>query len=343
MPQRAIDAMPDGVVIAGPDGRVELTNVEARRMFGLEDTGAGRPLADVLALQDRDGHGWVESNDPYGGLITRKAVPEQSWLLPDGTEVLVAAKLHRPGPRQPIDRVAVTIRSGRWRARLDRDRSDLVATVAHELRSPLTGVRGFVHAILNRWEKLTDDQKRLMLTTVAADADRLGRLIAELLDVARIDTGRLQVHARPCDLVVLVERVVESIRQATSRTIRFEADGVPMVSADPDKVTQVVTNLVENGVRHGAGDVTVTVAKDPGDASCVAVTVMDRGPGIPPGIRKQVFTKFWTAGSGGGSGLGLYIVAGLVHAHGGTVTVGDRPGGGAVMTVTWPVADGGSG
>ena len=105
---------------------------------------------------------------------------------------------------EPVAQVAVTLRSGRGRARLDRERSDLVATVAHELRSPLTGVKGFVQALLNRWDKLTDDQKKLMLTTVSADSDRLSRLIAELLDVARIDTGRLQLYPRPSDAAVLV-------------------------------------------------------------------------------------------------------------------------------------------
>ncbi|KAA1424192.1 sensor histidine kinase [Nocardioides antri] len=337
MPQRAIDAMPDGVVIAGADRRVELTNVEARRMLRIDGSGEGLPLGEVLALSDIDGNDWVTANDPYGGLSTRKAVPEQSWLLPDGTEVLVAAKLHRAGRGEPVDGVAVTIRSGRWRARLDRERSDLVATVAHELRSPLTGVRGFVHALLNRWDKLNDDQKKLMLTTVAADADRLTRLIAELLDVARIDTGRLQVHPRPCDLVALCEQVVASVQHATARRIVFEAQEVPRVVADPDKVIQVMTNLVENAVRHGDGDVDVEVALDPTDPSLVAVAVVDRGEGIPPELRQRVFTKFWTASSGGGSGLGLYIVNGLVKAHGGTVTIDDRPGGGAVVTTTWPV------
>ena len=337
MPQTAIDAMPDGVVVAGPDGLVDLINVEARRMLRIDGGGAGQPLADVLALSDIDGNDWVTANNPYGGLHIRKAVPEQSWLLPDGTEVLVTAKLHRPERRAPIDRVAVTIRSGRWRARLDRDRSDLVATVAHELRSPLTGVRGFVHAILNRWDKLNDEQKKLMLTTVAADADRLTRLIAELLDVARIDTGRLQFHPRPCDLVELCERVVASVQHATSRRLALEADEVPWVLADPDKVVQIVTNLVENAVRHGEGDVDVTVGPDPADPGLIAVAVADRGRGIPQELRQRVFTKFWTASSGGGSGLGLYIVNGLVRAHGGTVTIADREGGGAVVTATWPV------
>lgn len=197
--QEIVDALPDGVVVADERGRVELISSVAARMLGVEGNPVGQPLEFVLALTDHDGNGWVAHNAPYEGLATRTAVPEQTWLLPDGTEVLVAAKLHRPSLEHQVQRVAVTLRSGRGRARLDRERSDLVATVAHELRSPLTGVKGFVTALLNRWDKLNDDQKKLMLETVSADSDRLARLIAELLDVARIDTGRLQMYPRPVD------------------------------------------------------------------------------------------------------------------------------------------------
>jgi signal transduction histidine kinase len=213
-----LDALADGAVLAGPDRRVTAINRAAARSLGLTAAGAvGRPLEDVLGLRDQDGRDWYSLNCPYDGLPTRSAVPEQSWLLPDGTEVLVVARIHRPALHLPVERVAVSIRSGRGRARLDRERSDLVATVAHELRSPLTGVKGFVQALLNRWDKLSDEQKKLMLTTVSADSDRLSRLIAELLDVARIDTGRLQLYPRPSDAAVLVRRVVESVA-AWSRT-----------------------------------------------------------------------------------------------------------------------------
>src|SRR6478736_898381 len=336
-----LDALPDGVVIAGPDGTVTLTNTVARRMLGVDGV-VGQPLDEVLLLLDNDGRAWVEVNEPYAGLATRTGIPEQSWLQPDGTEVLTHARLHRERALGPVTGVAVTIRSGRGRARLDRERSDLVATVAHELRSPLTGVKGFVQALLNRWDKLNDDQKKLMLTTVSVDSDRLSRLIAELLDVARLDTGRLQLHPRPVDAGVLVTRVTESVRASTSRPIELDvAADLPEVSVDPDKFTQVVTNVVENAVRHGAGTVRVTaeaVGTDDADRG-VRLVVDDEGSGIPPEMRRRVFTKFWKEGARGGSGLGLYIVNGLVRAHGGTVTIDEAPGGGARLVLVWPSED----
>lgn len=342
--QQVIDALPDGVVIANREGRVEMVSALATRMLGVAGDPVGQPLELVLALTDHDGNDWMSHNRPYQGLATRTAIPEQSWLLPNGTEALVAARLHRPSLDQPIDQVAVILRSGRGRARLDRERSDLVATVAHELRSPLTGVKGFVQALLNRWDKLNDEQKKLMLRTVSADSDRLSRLIAELLDVARIDTGRLQMHPRPCDARVLVTRIVESVAAGTARPIDLQvADALPQLWADPDKFTQVVMNLVENGVRHGEGTVSVRVRRvDASDevpfADGVVVVVDDEGEGIAPDLRRRVFTKFWKGGTRGGSGLGLYIVGGLTKAHGGTVTILDAPGGGARIVVAWPGA-----
>lgn len=331
-----LDALPDGVVVAGADGLVSVVNAVARRMLGLT-TPVGGPLAEALALVDGDGRSWVEVNAPYAGLVTRSGIPEQSWLAPDGTEVLTHARLHRHERRGPVTQVAVTLRSGRGRARLDRERSDLVATVAHELRSPLTGVKGFVQALLNRWDLLNDEQKKLMLTTVSVDSDRLSRLIAELLDVARLDTGRLQLHRRPCDPVALTQRVVESVGQGTSRTIEVRAaDHVGPIWADPDKVVQVVTNLVENAVRHGDGTVRVELVPD---GAAVRLSVTDEGEGIPAELRRRVLTKFWKGGASAGSGLGLYLVGGLVRAHGGTVDIGAAPDGGARIVTTWPRAE----
>ena len=356
--QSLADVLPDGVVVADADQRVTLVSAPAARMLGV-DAGAslGRPVGEVLRLQDQDGQDWCSCNTPYVGLSTRTGIPEQSWLLPDGTEVLVAARVLRDDLGGPVTGLAVTLRSGRGRARLDRERSDLVATVAHELRSPLTGVKGFVQALLNRWDKLNDEQKKLMLHTVSADADRLSRLIAELLDVARIDTGRLQLYRRPSDVRVLVSRVVDSVSAGVSRPIALDADDdLPEVMVDPDKLTQVVTNLVENAVRHGEGSRAgaahagtvgpvgarvprATAPADHADDADILIVVTDEGEGIPQELRRRVFTKFWKGGARGGSGLGLYLVGGLTRAHGGSVEIDDAPGGGARIAVRWPVGE----
>lgn len=330
------DALPDGVLIADGAGRVLLVNATARRMLGPQ----ARPGADLdaaLTLQDQDAGDWYSVVRPFDGLSTRSGVPEQSWLLPDGAEVLVTTRLERRLPGGPIDRIALVLRSGRGRARLDRERSDLVATVAHELRSPLTGVKGFVTTLLSKWDRLNDEQKKLMLTTVASDAERLSRLITELLDVARIDTGRLPLYPRPLDVVPVLERVLASARAGTSRRISLHApDGEATAFADPDKFVQVVTNLVENAVRHGEGEVRVTVETV---AAGIRITVDDQGTGIAEPLRARVFTKFWKHGTRGGSGLGMYIVNGLVRIHGGELRILDAPGGGARIVVDWPAQD----
>jgi len=335
------DAHPDGVVGADITGTVTVINETAARMLHSSVGDAvGASLGDVLTLQDSHGRTWLEHNRPFDSINIRTGIPEQAWQLPDGTEVLVTARLVRREPLGELLGVGVGLRNGRGRARLDRERSDLVATVAHELRSPLTGVKGFVQAMLNRWDKLNDEQKKLMLTTVNVDADRLSRLIAELLDVARIDTGRLSLYPRPVDGAVLVSRVVESVRAGTARTIEYDvAEDLPEIAADPDKFTQVVTNLVENAVRHGDGTVRVGLSPSSSEADGVVLTVDDEGDGIAPEIRRRIFTKFWTGGVSGGSGLGMYIVHGLTRAHGGDVEIGDAPGGGARVLVSWPAAE----
>ncbi|CAM3232369.1 PAS domain-containing sensor histidine kinase [Nocardioides dubius] len=329
-----IDLLPDGVVVSDGDGIVVAINSAAATMLGGGEVGGS--LAATLCLQDHDGRSWVGYNRPFDGLNIRSGVPEQAWLLPDGQEVLVDARITRVAPGGAISHVGIVLRSGRGRARLDRERSDLVATVAHELRSPLTGVKGFVQALLNKWDKLNDDQKKLMLTTVHSDSDRLARLIAELLDVARIDTGRLALYPRASDLGRLVERAADTVRAGTARSIAVSLEpGLGEVVLDPDKVTQILVNLIENGVRHGDGEVRVGVFAIPG--ARVRIEVEDDGDGVAPQIRGRVFTKFWKHGERGGSGLGLYIVGGLVRAHGGTVSVGESSSGGALVRIDLPV------
>jgi signal transduction histidine kinase len=334
-----LDALPDGIVLADSSGVVTHINRAARHLLRSGD-GVGKHLTDVVTLQDRAGNDWFSCADPYDGLSMRSALTEHEWFLSDGTELLVTARILRATRGGRVERVSLSLRSARARERLDRERSDLVATVAHELRSPLTGVKGFVATLLSKWDKLNDDQKKLMLATVNSDADRLTRLIAELLDVARIDTGRLPLHPRPMDFVPAVQRVIDSVRAGSGRDILFEVDGeLPQVHADPDKFLQVVTNLVENAVRHGEGMVRLIASPITQPFTGVTMHVDDEGEGISPEIRSRVFTKFWKHGTRGGSGLGMYIVHGLLSAHGGAVEISDAPGGGARITISWPEHD----
>jgi signal transduction histidine kinase len=334
------DFYPDGILGATRQGVVTILNTQGAALLGVDPEEAlGLPFDEVLRLLDQDGRTWLGVNRPFESISIVRGIPEQTWLNAFGEEVLTTARLVRNDTLGPVVGIAVGLRSGRGRALMDRERSDLVATVAHELRSPLTGVKGFVQALLNRWDKLSDDQRKLMLETVNADADRLARLIAELLDVARIDTGRLQLYPRESSAEVLVGRVVGSIEAGTARGISFDVEeGLPEVFADPDKFTQVVTNLVENAIRHGQGQVSVRLEALP-SLPGVRITVDDEGDGIPVELRRRVFTKFWTTGESGGSGLGMYIVGGLSRAHGGRVTIEDAPGGGARVMVDWPSTD----
>jgi signal transduction histidine kinase len=345
------DQLPDGLVVADADGLVSLVNVAAARLVGTDrDAALGQPLATVLPLRDAQGREWWACTDPWHGLPTRTRQPERELVLPDGRHLLVTATYVRAGgPRTPVTEVVVGLRGTEGRTRAERDRAELVATVAHELRSPLTSVKGFTATLLGKWDKFTDEQRRLMLETVEADADRVTRLITELLDVARIDSGRLELHRSLVDLPALLRSHVERLVAAGEPADRFLVQvrpPLPETWADADKLEQVAANLLDNAVRHGAGRVTVTVEPDgasgtapAGPPTATVVTVDDEGPGVPDDAAPRVFGRFWRAGRRGGTGLGLYVAKGLVEAHGGTIAVEPRPSGGARFRFVVPAGE----
>ncbi|WP_086829608.1 ATP-binding protein [Streptomyces sp. NRRL B-24572] len=338
------DDLPDGLVIADETGRVVCFNAAARRITAVTDDRAlGLPLDEALPLEDLKGRRWWALTDPYGGLSTRRGQPERNLLLPGGREVLVSARYVREHPTGPVSRVVVSLRGTEARRRTERSHAELIATVAHELRSPLTSVKGFTATLLDKWERFNDEQKRLMLETVDADAGRIKRLIAELLDISRIDSGRLEVRRQPVDIAAAVGRHIQVHTTGGQSPDRFFVrirPGLPALWADPDKIDQILGNLLENAVRHGEGTVTIEVAPttlgDDGEEG-TEVTVSDEGPGIPEESMSRVFTRFWRGSKRGGTGLGLYIVKGVVEAHGGTITVGRGPRGGAEFRFILPV------
>jgi hypothetical protein len=355
------DELPDGVVVADEAGRIVVFNRVAARLTGLDPAEVtGKFVFDVLPLRDAEGRDWWVYADPYHGLPIRTRHPERSLYLSDGTEVLVSIGYVRGGRgdgqsprdrggsgggRPPRDRsvrkLVISLRGAQQRERLERSRAELVSTVAHELRSPLTSVKGFTATLLNKWGRFTDDQKRVMLETVNADADRVTRLITELLDVSRIESGRMEVHRQLVDLPDRARRAIGGRVAAGDAEDRFRLEvlgGLPETWLDADKIDQILGNLVENAVRHGAGIVTIVI--EPAlidDVEAASVSVRDQGEGIAPDVAPRVFRQFWrgkprggrNSRHGGGTGLGLYIVKGLVEAHGGTIDVHRAPGGGA--------------
>jgi signal transduction histidine kinase len=336
----AYDMLPDGVVVVDDAQRIVLLNRVAEAMIGTAAEAAiGTDYRDVVPLVDGAGRDWWSCTDPFGGLGIRRGQPERLLTLAipgrPARELLVTATYRRNADRE-VDALIIALRDASARDRQDRSRADLISTVAHELRSPLTGVKGFAATLLAKWDRFNDDQRKLMLQTINADADRVTRLISELLDVSRIDAGRLELRRQVVDIAAIARSVLDRHVAAGEAPERFSLTStghLPEMWADPDKVRQVFGNLVENGLRHGDGLVTVVIEPHEDGA---AVTVTDAGPGIAPEILSRVFTKFWRDTKRGGTGLGLYIAKGLVEAHGGTIAAGNGPAGGAQFRFTLP-------
>jgi PAS domain S-box-containing protein len=330
------DELPDGLVVADDAGRVVVYNRAAVRLTGIAaEEAIGKYVYDVLPFRDDDGRDWWMFVDPYNGLATRTRHPERSLFLADGPEVLVSVGYVRDTRSGPVRRLVISLRGAQQRARLERSRAELVSTVAHELRAPLTSVKGFTATLLAKWSRFSDDQKRVMLETVNADADRVTRLITELLDVSRIESGRMEVRRQLVDVPERARKIIAGRVASGESEDRFRLDAaydLPETWLDADKIDQILGNLVENAVRHGAGIVTVVVRREQvsGDQQeAITVCVRDQGEGIPPEMALRVFRQFWRGKRRGGTGLGLYIVKGLIEAMNGEIAVACAPGGGA--------------
>jgi signal transduction histidine kinase len=336
------ELLPDPTVVVGADGRILYANALLGRLAGLGGRDLrGHAAAAALPLVDEAGLDWWDCTRPLAAdprLLPR--IPETDLLLITAAGARRAVVL--TGARQ-VDEAAgvvlvLALRRGERRRRLDAARSDLVSTVSHELRSPLTSVKGFTKTLLAKWDRFSDEQKRQMLATVNEDADRVTRLLGELLDVSRIDAGRLQLRRQMSDLAQLVEQVVARIHATRGEddvTVAVPAD-LPKLYVDPDKISQVLNNLVENGLKYGEGVVRVGAALE---TESVRVSVSDEGPGIESDHLGRIFMKFFRRPGERrtGTGLGLYISRGIVQAHGGRIWAESGPGDGATFHFTLPL------
>jgi signal transduction histidine kinase len=351
------DEVPDAVLVLDGEGTLLSANAAAAALLHLDLPGVlGRPLSEVLVLLDERGNDWWECSKPLLRLPRVRRQPERRLMLADpggmsggDRELLTTVQYVRENG--VVRRLVLCLRDTASRRRLERSRADLVSTVAHELRSPLTSVKGFTATLLAKWDRFTDEQKQLMLATVNADADRVTRLLTELLDVSRIDAGRLELRKQVVDVAARIRRVVAghlASGEPESRFVVRIGEPLPEMWLDPDKIDQVLANLVENALRHGGGTVTIDVRPasvprtdggadgEAADAGC-EVVVADEGDGISDETRPRIFTKFWRGGNRrGGTGLGLFIVKGIVEAHGGSIIAERSTGGGAQFRFTLP-------
>ena len=345
------ELLPDGLVVVGPDRRIRFVNTEAARILTCTpDALVGRPLDEGLPFTDKYGRPWWEHADPWGGLASSPGHREKLLVAPAGQDVLVTARYVR-GADGRVERIMLGLRDAVARQRAEREQATVLSTVAHELRAPLTSVTGFTSSLLRRWDRFTDEQKRLMIETIESDATRLTRLITELLDISRLDSDSLNLRLGPVDLHAMLRGHVaryEVGRAPGAVALRLgpaaSARGLPEMWADNDRLEQIFFNLIENALQHGDGPVTVTLdrdgaregARDASGVECVVVHVDDEGEGIAPADRDKVFGRFWHGPSNASTGLGLYVVRGLVEAHGGTVHVSDSDAGGARFVVRLP-------
>jgi hypothetical protein len=337
MTDMRLDDVPSAAIVVDAARRIVAANAEAVALAQQDLVGA--ELDAILSAGDDDPawSGW----HPSARLRSVRGVPERTvrLRLPDGEHVpVLAAARYLRGADGAVERVVVELRAARPRGRHVPSGIEIVSTVSHELRSPLTSVKGYTSLLLNRWERLSDEQKKMMLGQVHHDADRVTRLVTELLDISRLETGRLHLRRQLVDLVVLANNVVEKLRmeyEGLACEIEFPP-GFPKVYADPDKVEQVLTNLVENAAKYASPE-NVRIVGNVADGFA-AVSVHDRGEGIPAADLPRVFTKFFRRDHGKptGSGLGLWISRGLVEAHGGMLTAASAAGEGSTFTFTLP-------
>ena len=330
-----LENIAEGIVAVDRDGKVVLWNSAAEVITGVPASVAlGRAPVDVLQRS-------LESSDE--GASAERLVPitrgrEEVWL--SVTEAVM---------RDPLGAVAGRIFAFRDISSdrlVEQVKSDFVSTVSHELRTPLTSIYGFAETLLRQDVMFGEEERQTFLRYIATESQRLTSIVDTLLNVARLDTGDLQVNLAETDVRDVVGQVLDTVSATEVNGHRFVVDlpEEPLAArADPEKLRQVCAILVENAVRYSpdGGTVTIGAARR---QDTVEVSVADEGIGIPQSDQEQIFRKFYRGsdaeqrGGGDGTGLGLFIARGLVAAMGGRIWVSSREGEGYRFAFVLPAA-----
>ena len=229
------------------------------------------------------------------------------------------------------------------RKRLDRLKDEFVASVSHELRTPLTSIFGSLSLLLNNAAGHLPEPAARLLAIAHGNSQRLVRLVNDILDIEKMESGQVAFDFKRVESRLLVEQAIEANRgfaESSGVRIRLEdASAVGVVRADPDRLTQVVTNLLSNAIKFSPTDNEVVVAVEEG--TDVVISVRDHGPGIPDDFKPHIFERFAQADATdakqkSGTGLGLSIVKQIVERLGGEVGFADAPGGGTIFHIELP-------
>jgi PAS domain S-box-containing protein len=342
-----LGSMADGLWVYDANGGVVDVNQAALTMFGL----ASRTEAvqhgsfDQLHLRYPDGRPVPSDDLPFARALRGQTVPD---YLAIGRHIITRKDLDLSIAAAPIESngivgAVLVMRDITALQELDRKKDEFLSVASHELRTPLTTIKGYTQLLAQTVNDSTPEERGTYLTAVLGEIDRMMGLISELLDVSRIETNRLQIHPQPIRWREFLERRAGAFRvQNPARNIRFDlsVDEV-IVHADPDRMRQVIDNLLSNALKYSpeGSDIDVTANLEDGS---ILTAVIDHGIGIPRDEIPQLFERFHRARNVssryyGGLGLGLYIAKAIVEAHNGAISVESEEGKGSRFTLRLPL------
>ncbi len=346
--QAILESVADGVVVADADGRIVLVNAAAERILDLlREKAMGRSINEMLGLYGRQAKEWMEQ-------VNRWATHQE----PYDTNEYLAARLEigrrvisvHLAPVMMADEFLGTVsvfRDVTAEVEAERAKTEFVSTVSHELRTPMTSIKGYVKLLLMGAAGVLSEEQSNFLSVIDTNVDRLTVLVNDLLDLSRIESGRIKLSPRRMDVTPVIEQVVvemenRALEQGLSLTSQLPPD-LPDVVADPDRVAQVLTNLLGNACNYTLPGGKVVVSAYP-DNRKVAISVSDTGIGIALEDQQKIFERFFRADDSvvqdaPGTGLGLSIVQSLVEMQGGEIWVESEIGVGSTFTFTLPIAE----
>jgi signal transduction histidine kinase/HAMP domain-containing protein len=339
--QAVIDSLSDPVVVLGIAGEILHLNAAAESLLELRpETGLGGVQPGLRAVLERvRGHvlGGSGAYLPKGleEAVRVTASEGDRRLLPRGTPVY--------SEQGDVIGASIVLQDVTRLLSFEELRNDLVATVAHEFRTPLTSLRMAIHLLNEQAAGPLSKKQADLLFAARDDCERLQSTVDELLDLSRIQGGKLELRLASIDVESLARKAIEVQRGAAELArveLRCEVlPGQGNARVDPDRIALVFANLLGNAIRHGPAGSAVSLRARTSDAE-VRYEVVDQGPGIPREYRQAIFEKYFQLPDTppGGAGLGLFIAREVVRAHGGEIGVEDEPGGGARFWFTVPRA-----